>query len=203
MMREMTSRTARTPRTPRTLSLSLRSLVSLLSLLSLAACGGGGGGGSSPVEPTPTPPPPSQPSLVFTPQGGAGSGVSLAAGAGSTATTLILEVRANSVNDLYGVAFDISYPANLVQYVRAAQGPLLAGGTLQVAAGGNGSLVIGLSNLGPVPGASGSGVLMTLEFRAAGAGQGAFSFSRNVAVNSAGQAIDGLSWGTGTVRVTL
>ena len=172
----------------------------LALVLVLAACGGGGGGGS-PVEPTPTPPP-SQPSLVFTPQGGAGTGVSLAAGAGSTATTLILEVRANSVNDLYGVAFDLSYPANLVQYVRTTQGPLLAGGTLQVAPG-TGTLVVGLSNLGPVPGASGSGVLMILEFRASGAGQGSFTFSRNVAVNSAGQSINGLSWGTGTVRVTL
>jgi len=127
-------------------------------LFVLAACGGGGGGGS-PVEPTPTPPL-TQPSLVFTPQGGGGSGVSLTAGAASTASTLILEVRANSVTDLYGVAFDLGYPANLVQYVRATQGPLLAGGTLQVAVGGGGTagnLVVGLSNLGPVPGASGSG----------------------------------------------
>jgi hypothetical protein len=172
----------------------------LALVLALAACSGGGGGGS-PVEPTPTPPP-TQASLVFTPQGGAGSGVSLSAGAASTATTLILEVRANSVTDLYGVAFDLSYPANLLQYVRSTQGPLLAGGTLQVAPG-TGNLVIGLSNLGPVPGASGSGVLMTLELRAIGAGQGSFSFSRNVAVNSAGQSINGFSWGAGTVRVTL
>jgi hypothetical protein len=174
--------------------------VSLVSLVSFIACSGGGGGGS-PVEPTPTPTP-GQPSLVFTPQGGGGSGVSLAAGPGSTATTLFLEVRANSVTDLYGVAFDLSYPANLLQYVRVAQGPVLAGGTLQVAPSG-GNLVVGLSNLGPVPGASGSGVLMTLELRAIGAGQGSFSFSRNVAVNSAGQSINGFSWGTGTVRVTL
>ena len=93
-----------------------------------------------------------------------------------------------------------------MQYVRAAQGPLLAGGTLQVAPSGGGTagnLVIGLSNLGPVPGANGSGVLMTLEFRAVGAGQGSFSFSRNVAVNSAGQSVSGLSWRAGTVRVTL
>ena len=176
----------------------------LVLLFVLAACGGGGGGGS-PVEPTPTPPL-TQPSLVFTPQGGGGSGVSLTAGAASTASTLILEVRANSVTDLYGVAFDLGYPANLVQYVRATQGPLLAGGTLQVAVGGGGTagnLVVGLSNLGPVPGASGSGLLMTLEFRATGAGQGSFSFSRNVAVDSAGQSINGFSWGTGTVRVTL
>lgn len=168
----------------------------------LVACNGGGGGGGGPTQPTPTPPP-SQPSLVFTPQGGGGSGVSLAAGGASTASTLVLEVRANSVTDLYGVAFDLAYPANLLQFVRATQGPLLAGGTLQVASGTAGNLVVGLSNLGPVPGASGSGVLMTLEFRASGAGQGSFSFSRNVAVNSAGQPINGFSWGTGTVQVTL
>ena len=174
--------------------------MSFMSLWSFSACNGGGGGGG-PTQPPPTPPP-TQASLVFTPVGGAGSGVTLAAGAASTATTLILEVRANSVTDLYGVAFDLGDPANLVQYVRSAQGPLLAGGTLQVAPG-TGNLVVGLSNLGPVPGASGSGVLMTLEFRAAGAGQGSFSFSRNVAVNSSGQSINGLSWGTGTVRVTL
>lgn len=180
--------------------MSLLSLVSLVSFLSLACNGGGGGGG--PTQPTPTPSP-SQPSLVFTPEGGGGSGVSLVAGAASTASTLILEVRANSVNDLYGVAFDLAYPSNLLQFVRATQGPLLAGGTMQVASGTAGNLVVGLSNLGPVPGTSGSGVLMTLEFRAAGAGQGSFSFSRNVAVNSAGQSINGLSWGTGTVRVTL
>ena len=206
MKGERTQGTSRTTRTARTSLLSLVSLASLLSLLSLLACNGGGGGsGGGPTQPTPTPPP-SQPSLVFTPQGGAGSGVSLAAGAASTATTLLLEVRANSVNDLYGVAFDLSYPANLLQYVRVTQGPLLAGGTLQVAPSGggtSGSLVVGLSNLGPVPGASGSGVLMTLEFRAVGAGQGTFTFSRNVAVDSAGQPIAGFSWGTGTVKVTL
>ena len=178
----------------------LLSFVSLLSFWSLA-CGGGGGGGGSPTQPTPTPPP-SQPSLVFTPQGGGGSGISLTAGAASTATTLFLEVRANSVSDLYGVAFDLSYPSNLLQYVRTSQGPFLAGGSLQIAPSA-GNLVIGLSNLGPVPGANGSGVLMTLEFRAIGAGQGSLGFSRNVAANSAGQSISGLSWGSGTVQVTL
>lgn len=176
----------------------------LALILALAACGGGGGGGS-PTQPTPTPSPtptPTQPSLVFTPQGGGDTGISLAAGAGSTASTLILEVRASSVTDLYGVAFDLSYPANLLQYVRTTQGPLLAGGTLQVAPG-PGNLVVGLTNLGPVPGTNGSGVLMTFEFRAAGAGQGAFTFSRNVAANSAGQPINGLTWRAGTVQVTL
>ena len=180
-----------------------RALLALLCALGVA-CGGGGGGGS-PVEPTPTPnptPTPSQPSIVFTPQGGGSPGISLAVGAGTTATTLILEVRANQVSDLYGVAFDLSYPSNLLQHVRSTQGPMLAGGTFQGSVT-PGNLVIGLSRLGAVPGVNGSGVLMTFEFRATGAGQGALTFSRNVAANSGGTAISGLSWAAGTVRVTL
>ena len=164
------------------------------------ACGGGGGGGS-PTEPTPSPTPQPQPSITFTPQTPGPSGISLVSSAASNATTLILEVRATSVSDLYGIAFDLTYPANLLQHVRSTQGPMLAGGTFQgsVTAG---RLVMGLSNLGPVPGASGSGVLMTLEFRAVGAGEGTFTVSKNQAVDSQGQAIAGLTWSAGTVRVT-
>jgi hypothetical protein len=168
-------------------------------LLLVLACGGGGGGGS-PTEPTPTPTP-TQPSITFTPQSPGPSGISIVSSSASTATTLILEVRATSVSDLYGVAFDLAYPSNLLQHVRSTQGPMLAGGTFQGSVGG-GRLVIGLSNLGPVPGANGSGVLMTLEFRAIAAGEGTFTFSKNQAVDSQGQAIAGLTWSAGTVRVT-
>lgn len=187
--------------------MSRRALLLALILALTVACGGGGGGGGSPVEPTPTPTPnptptPGQPSIVFTPQGGGSPGISLVVGAGSTATTLILEVRANQVTDLYGVAFDLSYPSNLLQHVRSTQGPMLPGGTFQ-GSSTPGNLVIGLSRLGSVPGVSGSGLLLTFEFRATGAGQGAFAFSRNVAANSGGTAIGGLSWAAGTVRVTL
>ncbi|MES1241711.1 MAG: cohesin domain-containing protein [Acidobacteriota bacterium] len=176
------------------------SLVALAVLLLLGLACSGGGGGGSPTEPTPTPTP-TQPSITFTPQSPGPSGISLVSGSASTATTLILEVRATSVSDLYGVAFDLTYPANLLQHVRSTQGPMLAGGTFQgsVTAG---RLVMGLSNLGPVPGASGSGVLMTFEFRAVGSGEGTFTFSKNQAVDSQGQAIAGLTWSAGTVRVT-
>lgn len=176
----------------------MKRLLSLAVLLLLVLACGGGGGGGSPTEPTPTPTPPS---ITFTPQSPGPSGISLVAGAASTATTLVLEVRATSVSDLYGVAFDLTYPANLLQHVRTTQGPMLAGGTIQgsVTAG---RLVMGLTNLGPLPGTSGSGVLMTFEFRATGAGEGTFTFSKNQAVDSQGQAIAGLTWSAGTVRVT-
>jgi len=174
--------------------------VSLTAALVLAIACGGGGGGGSPTEPTPTPTP-TQPSVTFTPQSPGPSGILLAVGAGSNATTLILEVRATSVSDLYGVAFDLTYPPSLLQHVRSTQGPMLAGGTFQSSATA-GRLVVGLSNLGPVPGANGSGVLLTFELRAIGAGEGALTFSKNQAVDSQGQAIAGLTWSAGNVRVT-
>jgi hypothetical protein len=174
----------------------------VLVVLIVAACGGGGGGGGG--GPTaPPPPPPPQPSLVFTPQGTAdANSIVLASGAGSTANSLILEVRAIGVTDLYGLAFDLSYPSAQLQFVRVSAGPLLAGGSVQGAVAGPGSLVAGGTRLGAVPGASGSGVLMTIEFSAVAAGQGAFNFTRNTALDSRGVAIPGVVWAGGTVVVT-
>lgn len=175
----------------------LRCLPLALGLLA-AACGGGGGGGGGP-----TAPPPPQPGIVVTPAAVPASGISIAAGAGSTATTLILEIRANSVANLYGVAFDLRYPSNLLQLVQASSGPFLGSPNLQSSPGSTpGVVVVGLSKLGTVPGASGSGVLMTLEFRAIAGGDGTFAFEQNTAVNSSGGTIDNFGWAAGTVRVT-
>ncbi len=179
----------------------MKCILALLLPLVLLACGGGGGGG--PTEPPPPPPPPPA-GIVVTPAAAPATGVSIASGAGTTQSTLILEIRANSVNDLYGVAFDLRYPSNLLQLVQTSAGPFLGSPTLQSVPGsGSGLVVIGLSKLGAVSGNSGSGVLMTLEFRAIAAGQGAFSFEQNSAVNSTGQTISGFGWSAGTVQVTL
>jgi hypothetical protein len=176
----------------------VRRLLALLLPLALLACGGGGGGGG------PTEPPPPQPGIVVTPAAAPATGVSIAPGAGTTQSTLILEIRANSVNDLYGVAFDLRYPSTLLQLVQASSGPFLGNATLQSVPGsGSGLLIVGLSKLGSVSGASGSGVLMTLEFRAIAAGQGSFTFEQNSAVSSGGQPITNFGWSAGTVQITL
>jgi hypothetical protein len=169
-----------------------RKLLALfVPLLLLLACGGGGGGGGG----GPTAPPPPQPGIVVTPGAAPSPGVSIASGAGTTASTLVLEIRASSVTDLYGVAFDLRYPST---------GTFLGNATLQSVPGtGSGLVLVGLSKLGAVSGASGSGVLMTLEFRAIAAGEGSFSFEQNSAISSAGQPITGFGWAAGTVRVTL
>lgn len=183
-------------------SLRRRAFLVLVPWLALALACGGGGGGGSPTDPGPTPTPAPQASIVFTPQAGGAPGISLAAGAASTATTLVLEIRAASLTDLYGVAFDLTYPNQLLQFVSLQQGPFLQGATAQNAVLPD-RLVVGLSRLGALPGENGSGVLMTITFRAIGAGQGSFTFSKNLAANSQGQAIPGLTWSAGTVQVTL
>jgi len=173
-------------------------LLLFVPLLLLLACGGGGGGGG------PTEPQPPQAGIVVTPASAPATGVSIASGAATTRSTLILEIRASSVNDLYGLAFDLHYPSNLLQLVQASSGAFLGNATLQSAPGtGTGVLIVGLSKLGAVSGTNGSGVLMTLEFRAIATGTGAFSFDKNSAVSSTGQTITNFGWSAGTVQVTL
>ena len=176
-----------------------RALLLVLPLL-LTACGGGGGG-SSPSEPTPPPPPAA--GIVLTPQGTPGANsLYLASGAATTTTTLVLELRANQVTDLYGVAFDLTYPATQLQFVRATAGPLLNNGAVQAVASSPGTLVVGGTHLGATPGANGSGVVMTLELNAVAAGSGSFAFARNSALNSTGATISGMTWLAGSVTVT-
>ncbi len=170
-----------------------------LAIVALAACGGGGGGGGGPTEPPPPPPP----GIVFTAQGAAtANSISLASGSGTTANTLILEVRATQVTDLYGVAFDLAYPNAALQFVRATPGPLLANGSVQAVPSTPGTLVVGGTHLGNVAGANGSGVVMTLEFSALAAGSGNLAFSRNSAFDSDGDPMAGVGWVAGSVTVT-
>jgi hypothetical protein len=171
-----------------------------LFALALAACGGGGGGGGSTG---PTEPPPPAAGIVFTAASApAVNSLYLASGAGTTASTLVLEVRANQVTDLYGVAFDLAYPGSQLQFTRATAGPLLSNGSVQAVVSSAGTLIVGGTHLGSTPGASGSGVVMTLEFSATAAGTGSFAFSRNSALDSKGKPIAGISWVAGSVTVT-
>lgn len=172
-------------------------LLITLSALGATACGGGGGGGGGPTAP----PPPAK-GFVFTPGAGT-TGITLAQGAATTTTTFILEVRANSVTDLYGVAFNLTYPKSALRYTSATAGTFLSGASLQATESPAGTVVVGLSKLGTAGGASGSGVLLTLQFEAVATGQGAFSFSRNTAINSSAATLSDLSWSAGTISVTF
>ena len=180
----------------------LPGLLALIVALVVACGGGGGGGGGGPTEPTPPPPPPPA-GIAFTAQGTPGANsLFLARGAATTATNLVLELRANQVTDLYGVAFDLTYPDTQLQFVRVTPGPLLANGAAQAAAAGTDTLVVGGTHLGNVAGATGSGVVLTLEFSAVAAGTGSFSFARNSALDSDGDTVAGMAWLAGSVQVT-
>jgi hypothetical protein len=117
----------------------------------------------------------------------------------------VLEVVASDVEDLYGVAFDILYPATALDFVRVEEGSFLSaegiGTTLQVADDGSGTLIIGLTRLGEADGVSGSGVLMTVTFQAAGNGGGSLVFDQERAVNRRGATIPGVTWAGGSVTV--
>jgi cohesin domain-containing protein len=176
-------------------------LLLTLGLCLLAACGGGGGG-STPTQPPP--PPPTQPSVAFTPSATAGAGsIALAMGADSTTSKLVVEVRSGGIPDLYGAAFDLQYPANILQLTSVTnQGSILANGTLQEThAGGN--LVVGVSRLGLVPGVSSPGVILRLEFTPLATGSGPFTFSRNSAFNSSGAPIAGVTWVAGSATTIV
>jgi hypothetical protein len=180
-------------------------LLALAALSLLTACGGGGGGGSTPTSPPPPPPPPpvTLPSVTFTPAAPAGAGsLALAMGAASTPTHLVLEVRSGGIQDLYGVAFDLQYPSNLLQLTQVTPGPLLAGGIFQQSAMGTGNVIVGVSRLGPVAGVGDAGVIATVEFKPLVSGTGLFSFSRNTALDSTGKPLT-VTWIAGSVTTVV
>jgi hypothetical protein len=184
------------PRTARRASTCLALAAAAILAASCGGSGGGGGGGG------PTSPPPPTPGITFTPSGSAASpGITLAAGAGSTANELILEVRASGVHDLYGIAFDLQYPGGVLQFSTSnSAGSILPGGTFQLSHTAT-DVLVGASLLGSVPGVAGDGVILTLVFAPAATGSGAFSFTRNAVFDSAGRPIAGVSWTAGSVQV--
>jgi hypothetical protein len=176
----------------------------LALLLVLAACGGGGGGGgpTAPPPPTPTPPPP--PGVTLTAGSATGPAIVLAQSARSTATLLVLEVRASGVTGLYGVAFDLQFPAALFDYGAFTAGTFLAAGgatvSAQVTESAAGNLVVGLTRLGNVGGVDGSGLLLELELPVEAGGTGNVAYARNTALRADGSPLS-LTWAGGSVTV--
>jgi hypothetical protein len=174
----------------------------LATVLAFAGCGGGGGdggGGGGPIEPPPV-------RIQFTPASSTtGAAIALATGAASTNTNLVLEVQARDVSQLYGVAFQLSYPASAVRFRRSGEGPFLASGgaalSVQVAESGSGTLVVGATRLGAASGADGTGVLLTLEFELVAEGTGTVAFSGQNAYAPNGVPQNGFDWLGGSVRV--
>ncbi len=166
-------------------------------------CGGGGGGGG----PTSPPPPPSS-GISFNPDSGGGSNsISLSSGGGS-GSLFILDVDASSVTDLYGVSFILHYPNDLLAYSRnsESEGTFLSeNGTvatdLQASERQAGEVTVGISRLGEVPGATGSGLLLSLEFTRRSAGTGRMDMMDHDALDSFGEVQVDVTWVSGSVTV--
>jgi hypothetical protein len=95
----------------------------------------------------------------------------------TSSAKLFLEVRVHDVVELYGVAFDLTFPANLLSYLTVKEGSFLGETTaLEVAEVSPGHLVVGHTKLGNQKGRSGSGLLMTLELTPLANGSGAIDF---------------------------
>lgn len=174
-----------------------------LSVFFVWACGGGGGGSS------PSPPPTDPgPTLVFLPAGAGGEGSLELVASSISGARLTVAMDVESVADLYGVSFDLTFPSSVLRYVSAQEGNhISANGALntsfQVVESPAGNLVIGLSRLGDVAGAGGSGRLLFLTFEAQASGEGQLRFSGPTAFDSSGEPIAGLSWNGGTIRATF
>lgn len=126
---------------------------------------------------------------------------------------LLVEVWANEVTDLYGLSFSLMFPETLFRFPKArstvfAEGPFLgeSGGAdtvLAVRQVGN-AIVVGCTRTGQVPGVSGSGLLLTLEFRGRGvAGQKGFRLRHRKAFDSSGAVAGDYSWLSAKAIVTV
>ena len=123
----------------------------------------------------------------------------------ATATTLTLSLESDTVDGLYAIAFDLAFPSDLLDFVSITEGSFLSGDheqtTFQFSVSADGILVVGLSLLGPLPGAVGSGSLLTIDFSRADSGSGAFFFPSSQAFGSGGEERNDITWAGGTVQV--
>lgn len=183
--------------------LGVSAVLLLASGWATTGCGGGGGGGG----PTGPPPPPAS-SISFTPDSSGGSNsISLSSGGGSS-SVFILDVDARSVTDLYGVSFILTYPDTLLAFSNnsESEGTFLSESgsvatDLQAAERTPGEVTVGITRLGDVPGASGSGLLLSLEFTRRAAGTGRMDMTDTNALDSVGVVQADITWVSGSVTV--
>ena len=183
--------------------------IALVLCLMAAGCGGGSGGGG-PTAPPPAPPPPTT-GLFFEASGAPGSGTIHLEAAANTGfgSNFVLRVEANDFSDLFGVSFDLSFPKRRLNFLENAtsEGTFLSeNGAVETAfeilRKPAGNLIVGVTRLGDVGGASGSGTLLTIEFEiTGGGGQGDLTFSDNDAVDRDREFLDATVWLGGSIEV--
>ncbi len=182
----------------RTATQATHTLLVALLAIALPACGG-----SSPTTPRPpTPPPPT--TITFTSSGGPGVDSIALTQQGATLEQVALALFVNNVNDLYGAGVDLTFDPAVVTFDSFEAGDFLDGDGVtvntQVSEPQSGTLVIGVTRVGAVPGVTGNGTLIVLRFNAVAPGSTTVATDNGGAFDSAGAAL-ATTFSGGTVTV--
>ncbi|MCY3928674.1 MAG: cohesin domain-containing protein [Acidobacteria bacterium] len=162
----------------------------VLVALGLVACDGGSG--------SPTAPAPRVPRGVSFLAGQAGD-ESIGLRGTVLGPTLEVEIYAAGVQDLYGLGFELLFPANLLRYEGVDDGVFPS---LEAQESASGQLVVGATHLGSVAGLNGGGTVAVVRFTAFANGSGSLDFSSQEAFDRFGDRL-ALSWVGGSVEVDL
>lgn len=165
--------------------------VTVLAAMVPLACESGGGSPTAPASPVTTR------GVSFSPATPGDASIALRGSA--SGSTLEIEVYAVGVDDLYGLSFELRFPADLLLYESHDQGVFPSLEARETAAG---RLLVGATHLGAVAGLSGGGAIVVARFTAIANGNGRFDFSGEQAFDSFGDPL-GLNWYGGTVAVSL
>ena len=124
----------------------------LLVALGLVACDGGGGSPTAPISPTSR-------GVSFFPAPVGDTSIGLRGSV--SGTSLEVEIYAAGVEGLYGLSFELLFPANLLRYEDSGTGVFPS---LQTREAGPGRLLVGVTHLGAVAGLNGSGTVTVVRF---------------------------------------
>lgn len=117
--------------------------------------------------------------------------------AAQVGSTVTYNIAIDDIADLYSYQFSINYDARYLRALNVTEGAFLgtAGSTVSGVLGMDTGLIdfVYGSLLGPIPGASGSGLLASITFEAIGAGTSALSFADAIFLDSVGDDIAGLT----------
>ncbi len=162
----------------------------LVLALGLFACDGGGGSPTAPVSPVP------RGVSFFAEQAG---DTSIGLRGAASGASLEVEIVATGVEGLYGLSFELLFPANLLRYEEAGAGVFPS---FEIREAGPGRLLGGASHLGAVAGLSGNGSVAVVRFTAVANGSGTFGFGTQEAFDRFGDLIT-LEWAGATIDVAL
>ena len=95
-------------------------------------------------------------------------------------STLVLQVNVGNASNVGSIPFHLRYNPEVVRFVSATEGPLMradGANTVFLARDSGSAVIVGMSRIGAIEGASGTGTLGTFQFQAIGPGNAGFSFA--------------------------